>query len=86
MLDTLVTILLVTLFVLGLFGLVQWALSFFPRLNSDRLNPPDGKWWLILLGIVFWLNNLIELINSGSPAEWTKPFLISSSSMAGLQS
>lgn len=72
MFDILVTILLVTLFVLGLFGLVQWVLGFFPRLNSARLNPPIGKWWLILLGIVFWLNNLSELLNSGSPSEWTK--------------
>jgi len=72
MLDVLVAILLVSLFVLGLFGLVQWGLSFFPRLNSDRLNPPVGKWWLILLGIVFWLNSLIELLDSGSPSAWTK--------------
>ena len=72
MLDILVTILLVTLFVLGLFGLVQWVLSFFPRLNSARLNPPVGKWWLIVLGIVFLLNNLSELLDSGSLSEWTK--------------
>ncbi len=72
MLDILVTILLTTLFVLGLFWLVQWVFSFFPRLNSDRLNPPVGKWWLILLGIVFWLNNLIGLLNSGNQTEWTK--------------
>ena len=72
MLDILVTTLLVTLFVLGLFGLVQWLLGFFPRLKSNRLNPPVGKWWLILFGIVFWLNNLSELLDSGSPSEWTK--------------
>lgn len=72
MLDILVTILLVTLFVLGLFGLVQWLLGFFPRLKSDQLNPPVGKWWLILLGIVFWLTNLSELLNSGGPSDWTK--------------
>lgn len=50
MLDIVVTILLVTLFVLGLFGLAQWVLSFFPRLNSAWRQPPIGKWWLILLG------------------------------------
>lgn len=76
MLDILVTILLVTLFVLGLFGLVQWVLGrlqrFFPGLNSQRMNPPVGKWWLLLLGIVFWLDNLRELLNSGGLSEWTK--------------
>lgn len=72
MLDLLVSILFVTLFVLGLFGLVQWVLGFFSHLYSARLNPPVGKWWLILLGVVFLLNNLSELINSGSLWEWTK--------------
>lgn len=72
MLDFLVTILLVSLFVLGLFWLVQWFLSFFPWLKSDRLNPPVGKWWIILLWIVFWLNTVGELLNSGGPSEWTK--------------
>ena len=71
MLEILVTILLVTLFVLGLFGLVRWILSFFPRLNSARLNPPVGKWWLILFGIMFWLEILILLLDSGSPSQWT---------------
>ncbi len=72
MFDFLITVLLVALFVLGLFGLVQWVLSFFPRLNSERLGPPVGKWWLILLGIVFWLDSLIELLNSEGPSTWTK--------------
>lgn len=39
MLDILIVTLLVTLFVLGLFGLVQWVLSFFPRINPARLQP-----------------------------------------------
>jgi hypothetical protein len=72
MLDIPITVLLVTLFVLGLFGLVQWVLSLLPRWNSAKWQPPVGKWWLVLLGIVYWLNNLSELLNSGSPSEWTK--------------
>ena len=71
MLDILIVTLLVTLFVLGLFGLVQWVLSFFPRINSARLNPTVGKWWIILLGIVMWLNTLSEL-NEESSSAWTK--------------
>ena len=72
MLDILIVTLLVTLFVLGLFGLVQWVLSFFPRLNPTRLHPPVGKWWIILLGVVMWLNTLSELLKKESSSAWTK--------------
>jgi len=71
MLETLITVLLVTLFVLGLFGLVRWLLSFFPPLRSARLNPSVDKWWIILLLIVIWLERVGDLFQSGRLSEWT---------------
>ena len=71
MLDTLVTVLLVTLFVLGLFGLVHWLLSCFPPLRSARWNPSVGKWWIILLLIVIWLECVRDLFHSGRWSQWT---------------
>lgn len=72
MLDTLIIILLVTLFVLGLIALVQWVLKFFPSLNSARLNPPVRRWWIVLFGIFLWLNILSALLKKESPSAWTK--------------
>jgi hypothetical protein len=72
MLETVLTVLLVTLFVLGLFGVVRWVLGFFPRLNATRLNPSVGKWWIILLLIAMWLNRVSELLDQVSPSEWTR--------------
>ncbi|MFM7148666.1 MAG: hypothetical protein ACKO23_02370 [Gemmataceae bacterium] len=71
MLDTLLTILLVTLFVLGLFGVVRWVLGFFPQVNSPRWNPPIGKWWIVLLLIVIWLEKVSDLLRQTNPSQWT---------------
>ena len=72
MLDILINGLMVTLYVLGLFGLVRWVLGFFPWGNSDRSNPPQARWWFILLLIEVWLNRVSALLDQGSPPEWTK--------------
>lgn len=76
MLETIITILVVTLFVLGLFGIVRWVLSFFPRLNSTSDKLAQGKWWIVLLLIVIWLEKASELLDQGNKLAWSgKQFL-----------
>ena len=72
MLETVITVLLVTLFVLGLFGIVHWVLGFFPRVNSIRLNRRIGKRWIFLTLIVMWLNKVSDLLHQGGLSEWRR--------------
>ena len=84
MLDFLVTLLLVTLFVLGIFGIVQWVMKFFPRANSVGGNLHVAKWWIALLLVTLWLNTLSQLIGSLSAERWTKDEYLNIFYFAGL--
>lgn len=71
MLDTLIIVLSATLVVSGLFAYARWVLSFFPRLNATRLNAGVTKWWILLALIVVWLGRLRQVLDQGSPSQWT---------------
>lgn len=70
MFDILIVGLIVTAFVLGLFRLVQWMMSFFPALKGPPLDSRITDWCIVLFLLSMWLKDAAKLLDYGNLKDW----------------